>query len=210
MRRVGPPPRRVCGRFGARRPSHQDHRRRRFQSAILRVGQSVPVRAPFAAVFVAWEGQQQAERWLGDAHLGEVASAEYAEALDEVRRHGYSVTINRDEHLLDRFAELTGTGPTPDKELSIDLVFQALVGSHHLPSHIEEGASLRVSLMSAPVFDPAGSVVASLMVLGSGALMTSSDIESLGGALLGSADATTGAIGGRRRSFDSADDARSA
>jgi DNA-binding IclR family transcriptional regulator len=167
-------------------------------SVSVRIGQSVPVRAPFAAVFVAWQGPESVERWLGDSELNDVARAEYEGALEEVRRRGFSVNVNRDGRLLEQFAELSGSDPTAAKEISIDVVFQALVGSHHLPSHVEEGASMRVSLMSAPIFDSAGSVVAALMVLGPSGLMVPSDIESLGAALLGSADTVTHASGGLR------------
>jgi DNA-binding IclR family transcriptional regulator len=97
--------------------------------------------------------------------------------------------------MLDRFALLSGSEPTPDKELSMDVVFQALVETHHLPARFDDEA-LRVSQLSAPIFDPNGVVVASLLVLGSSELMTAADLHSLGAALTESTATVTRAIGG--------------
>ncbi len=166
-------------------------------SLSARVGQSVPIRAPFAAVFVAWDGDASIERWLDEPRLDAAAREQYSAALVEVRRHGLSVTVNRDRQLLDRFARLSGAEPSAGESLSMDAVFHALVETHHLPAHIGDEA-MRVTLMSAPIFDASGSVVAALMVLGSGELMTASDMRSLAAALLESTAGVSEAIGGRQ------------
>jgi DNA-binding IclR family transcriptional regulator len=166
-------------------------------SMSARAGQSVPVRAPFAAVFVAWESDEVIEQWLADSHPDAAARAHYIEAIGEVRRLGFSVTVNRDRQLLDRFAELSGSKPSAHKAQSIDEVFHALVETHHLPAHIGDEA-MRVSLMSAPVFDARGSVACSLMVLGSSELMSPSDLQSLAAALMASAASVSRAIGGQQ------------
>ena len=56
--------------------------------------------------------------------------------------------------------------------------------------------ALRVSQLSAPIFDASGAVVASLLVLGSSELMTAADMDSLGAALIESTAAVARAICG--------------
>ena len=164
----------------------------------IRVGQAVPMRPPFGAVFVAWADHERIERWLDEPSIDEAARVRYRSALADVRRRGFSVTVNTDRDLpglLEAFSQSAGDD---EARPSAEELFEEMVRSHHLPSHLDDNLSMRINQLSAPIFGSDRSVVASIMILGPNREMPGAEIDALGELVVSTADHVTRSIGGRR------------
>jgi DNA-binding IclR family transcriptional regulator len=164
----------------------------------IRVGQAVPMRPPFGAVFVAWADHERIERWLDEPSIDESARVRYRSALADVRRRGFSVTVNTDRDLpglLEAFSQGAGDD---EARPSAEELFEEMVRSHHLPSHLDDNLSMRINQLSAPIFGSDRSVVASIMILGPNREMPGAEIDALGELVVSTADDVTRSIGGRR------------
>ena len=164
----------------------------------IRVGQAVPMRPPFGAVFVAWADHERIERWIDEPSIDESARVRYRSALADVRRRGFSVTVNTDRDLpglLEAFSQNAGDD---EARPSAEELFEEMVRSHHLPSHLDDNLSMRINQLSAPIFGSDRSVVASIMILGPNREMPGAEIDALGELVVSTADHVTRSIGGRR------------
>ncbi|MFC5748322.1 helix-turn-helix domain-containing protein [Actinomadura rugatobispora] len=164
-----------------------------------RPGQSMPLVPPFGAVFVAWD-DADAAAWL--AHAGENRPDEHPErwrkALEAIRRRGYSVSLTRDR----------ASGPAPDFDTLLTMTDAGdarrrrdeLVGlmqhTEYFATAIDDAATVRLTQISAPVFDATGRAAASLMLLGPQHEITGGELEALGRQVLEASRRATKAAGG--------------
>jgi DNA-binding IclR family transcriptional regulator len=164
-----------------------------------RVGEAIPLVAPFGAVFVAWDEEPGVERWLErvPARLSERERRRYRSALGAIRARGYSVTTatRPADDLIKVLDELVddpgGEQPLRHREQLI----RRIVHTEYLPVEIGRD-SLQVSQMSAPIFDSLGSVSSAIMVLGPNYEMTGEEVAVLGDRLLAAARSATARVGG--------------
>lgn len=130
------------------------------RSAPSLVGQRLPFAPPTGSVFAAWMPPEQAERWLRRGDVNRLD--ERLTALQTVRQRGYSVGLLNDAHRafageIDRLAEMSF------EEYSADLEVH-LAGLQFDPALLDDAACRAIRVISAPVFDATGQVVAALSV----------------------------------------------
>ena len=166
-----------------------------------RVGQSIPLVPPFGAVFIAWADDEGVRRWLEQPSypLSPAERARYRLALDAVRRRGYSVTVvtDRRPELVDALEKLVSAPDALDARRQRDELIREMSHSEYLATDIDTFTTLRVSQLSAPVFDRAGNVAAMIIVLGSDYDVIPAEIGALGEQLVRAAAAATERAGGR-------------
>jgi DNA-binding IclR family transcriptional regulator len=164
-----------------------------------RVGESVPLTAPFGAVFVAWSNEAM-EAWLNRAGgaLPEDERAHARAALAAVRRRGYvlSTDIVRPE-LVDLLVELADGAPDPSRLELRDVLIRNLAPSRYLPIDLPSDRPQRVAQITAPVFDAADGVPFSLMILGPGYDLQPEEIAGFGRHLLSTAAEATRMLRGQ-------------
>jgi DNA-binding IclR family transcriptional regulator len=163
-------------------------------------GQSIALRPPFGAVFVAWDPDDDIERWLDNGDLvGEDERQRYREALHAVRDRGFSVSIatKRRPDLASALDALTVQPDADEARRTRDELMREMMHSEYLPTGLQDGAARRVSQMSAPVFDRSGHVTSAIMLLGPNYDVTSDEINALGEELIAAAQRATRAAGGQ-------------
>lgn len=158
------------------------------------VGQSVPLAAPFGAVFAAWDAATRDE-WLSrcDPPLDDDQRGRYLAALDAIRRRGWAVSV-RPEQRPDLTEMLTATSSTPphDRELAA----RALAHTEYLATELDPALMHRITQMSAPVFDRSGAATLALIVLGPTYDLRADEVDALGGRLAETARTVTRELGG--------------
>ncbi|XVQ14941.1 helix-turn-helix domain-containing protein [Spirillospora sp. CA-255316] len=148
-----------------------------------RPGQSMPLVPPFGAVFVAWD-DAQAAAWLAQA--GEDRPGEdpdrWREALEAIRRRGYSVSLTRDRvsDPVPDFATLLTSRDAEDVQRRRDEFVGLMQHTEYFATEIDEAATVRLSQISAPVFDATGRAAASLMLMGPQHDLTGRELKALG------------------------------
>jgi DNA-binding IclR family transcriptional regulator len=168
------------------------------------VGQSIPHEPPFGAVYVAWE-EHDAQAWIARAgrSLDHAARDRYRHALAEVRDRGYSVTIAspRRPELVDALSTLVSRPSAEHARHTRDEVIAELVHSEYLATDLDATDTLRVSHMSAPVFDRSGHAVSSILLLGPEFDVTPNEVRTRGDQLVRAAARATSSAGGRAPEF---------
>jgi DNA-binding IclR family transcriptional regulator len=163
-------------------------------------GQSIPLRPPFGAVFVAWETSDGIAHWLDSPELADGDEvSRYRSALAEVRRRGYSVTVATDRRPdLAVALETLAERPDADEARRVrDELMRQMMHSEYLPAGLDDTRTpLRVTQMSAPVFDRSGRVAVAIMLLGPSYEVTSEEIATMGDDLVKAAQRATTAAGG--------------
>lgn len=171
-------------------------------------GETIPLVPPFGAVFIAWEDEPGIARWLQRAviEFGAREIRRYREALSSLRRRGYSVTVATpvSPELSEVLEEMVGKPNASQRLRRRDQLIRELAKTEYLASEVDAGRPLRMSQMSAPVFDHAGTVATAIMLLGPDHEIRASEIESLGARLLEAARSATLRLGGQPRAWNSA------
>jgi DNA-binding IclR family transcriptional regulator len=164
------------------------------------IGQAIPLVPPFGAVFVAWADGPGREEWLEHAavKLSKREQARYRSALDAVRERGYSVTVSDFSHadFQTALARLADNPDAGDLLRRRDELMREIVHTEYLPTTIDAESTVRVSQMSAPVFDGSGNVACAVMMLGPPYDITTGEITALGGPLRQAADHATARLVG--------------
>ena len=158
--------------------------------------ESIPLVPPFGASFVAWD-PAQIDQWLARAEpsLSAAAEANYRRLLDGVRRRGFSVSIaSATQHGLATAIDRLASGEQ-DARVERDAAMRGLNADEYIAGDIANDQTVRLIQISAPVFEPSGSVSVSLMYLGTGSDATGAEIRALGGRLASEA----GEVGARQR-----------
>ena len=161
-----------------------------------RVGLEIPLVPPFGAVFVAWK-KEDAEAWIAraDEHLEADEQDRYRRALTAVRNRGYSVSIATPRDVDPGRVSALGVPLESDQER--DELMQQVMHSDYLPVALDAQRSVRVGQISAPVFDRAGSVAASLLLPGPEREVGAVELRVLAGRLMEAATRATSLAGGR-------------
>jgi len=160
-----------------------------------RVGESILLVPPFGASFVAWDDETGIRRWLAraDPPLSGEEERHYLDALDAVRRRGYSVTLvtERQPHLIAALQRLATGNTADDVRRARDDAARHLTHSEYLAAELDADRMVRVAQVSAPVFQPDGDVGASIMLLGPAHDLTAAEIDAMGRDLVDAAAAAT-------------------
>jgi DNA-binding IclR family transcriptional regulator len=172
-----------------------------------RAGDSIALVPPFGATFVAWEDHDEVQAWLrrADPPLTKAEIERYHEALAAVRRRGFSVTVSpgRQPEVATALEHLIGDQPPGDPERARDEAIRVVTHSEYLAAELDPQGTIRLTQVSAPVFQPGegsgagGNVAASLMFLGPGHDLTAREIHSVGESVRAAAIRATNDIGGR-------------
>lgn len=174
--------------------------RPRRDGADVRVGQRVPLVPPLGPVFLAWSGADDVERWLGalGSGAGEQERARYREALDVVRRRGFSVGLDSGarEESGRALVELVGA-PTDERLRGRVLDLIGAMRNDYIALALADQEEVAVSNIAAPVFGPRGEVVLALTLQGFAQPMTGRSISSVADRLLSSVMSLTRSSGGR-------------
>ncbi len=123
----------------------------------VQVGQRVPLVPPLGTVFVAWSSVEEIDEWL--RRLGPNASEKelrrYRDAVDTVRRNGYSLGL-----------EVPAARGLISREGDRRSAVSELGQNEYVLLELEHSASYRLSHIAAPVFGPDGRVALSLNLMG--------------------------------------------
>ncbi len=164
----------------------------------LRIGQRIPLRAPFGAVFVAWADETTVDAWA--AGSDDLHRRRYADALAAVRERGFAVELRTapEERMRADFPGATrpDDGVAPSVAAVEQLVDELADEPEFLPLRFEPGRSYAVSTLNAPVFDQVGGVCLGLTLLGFGPTLDAERIAETGRHLRRAADAVTHALVG--------------
>jgi DNA-binding IclR family transcriptional regulator len=163
------------------------------------VGQTIPLVPPFGAVFVAWAGEAGVDEWLRapTVSISEQEEARYRAAVHAVRDRGYSVSVLvMSEKLQSTIETFSAEADAVDVLRRRDELMREIVHTEYLPTTIEAGASIRVSQMSAPVFDRNGAVSTAIMMLGPPYEVTAAEIGALGTLLRNATERATARLAG--------------
>ncbi len=148
-----------------------------------RPGQSMPLVPPLGAVFVAWN-DAEAAAWLAhvEQETGGGQGDRWREALAAIRLRGYSITLEDDRtpEFDARYSGVLTRPHTEDSRQRREELLGRLQHTEYLTREITKNASVRLTHISAPVFDTAGQVAASVMLLGPQRLLAESELYALG------------------------------
>jgi DNA-binding IclR family transcriptional regulator len=174
------------------RPSHQN--------AQMALGQRIPLSPPLGEVFLAWAPSASVDRWLsrvGNEDGAPEARAHLRNALNQVRRLGYSVNMFNDS--LWRISQLLTEIARQPARAELHEEVATLVASLGNGYEILDSDSDRqydATLIAAPVFGADGSVVFAITLSGVIGL-TGSEIVSTAARLTAVTLHVTRQIGGR-------------
>ncbi len=159
------------------------------------VGQRVPLAPPLGTVFLAWAGPDPVEAWLD--RLGpdatEADKQRLRSALGVIRGRGYALNLEAVANLkLSR--ALTGRD---SRRRALAVAVEDLAHEEYLLQELEEGATYRLSQVSAPVFGSDGAVALALTVVGLPEKLTGEEIPRYGNALVAATRRLSASIHGR-------------
>lgn len=167
-----------------------------------RAGESIALVPPFGAAFVAWD-DDAVETWLRRAvpPLKPVELRRYRAAIEAVRRRGYSVSVptERQQEFADALERLVGQPDDDEPRRRRDQAVRSMAHSDYLAAEIDADKPVRLTQISAPVFDVDGDVEVTIMLLGPNHDVTASDITALGELVAAAAAEATRDIGGFSR-----------
>jgi DNA-binding IclR family transcriptional regulator len=165
-----------------------------------RLGESMALVPPFGAVFVAWD-EHASECWLDRAGpaLSEQERVHARAALGAVRARGYAISVTAVRpDFIQLVEDLADAPPNAAALRARDVLIREIAPSKYLPIEIPSDTPQHVNQMSAPIFDVAGGVPYSLMVLGPSYDLMPAEIDALGARLLAAAHDATTKLGGRQ------------
>lgn len=148
-----------------------------------RPGHSMPIVPPLGSVFVAWNDAEQAA-WLArvdDDGAGR-PNDRWRAALAAIRQRGYSISLPDDRVSPvdpNYLGTLTTAAAENDRQPGDELV-RMMQHSEYLATEIAEDVSVRVTQISAPIFDSAGDVTTCLMLMGPQRPLTGRELHALG------------------------------
>ncbi len=155
----------------------------------VQVGQRIPMMAPLSSVFFAWAAEDEIERWLLRGGAPRREQKRQREILRQVRERGYSVALEvagrrQLGDLLVALAENPRSESLP-REMR-EIIHELGLGPYQLAE--ESRAPLRISTLTAPIFDAHGQVDLSLTLQVFRDDLTPSGLRTLGQSLLATVD----------------------
>jgi DNA-binding IclR family transcriptional regulator len=179
-----------------------DVRHLRSPSSGLRVGSSMPLRAPFGMVVTAWRDPAAIEAWLADVPAAN--RPRFRDALALTRRRGFAVEMfSIPESRLHDLVTASGTTDASrvDRRDLLPGYLEAIARElserdDFLPLELEPAREYRVTSVNAPVLDHAGDVALVLTVYGFGGPVAGGDVARIGQQVRAAATEITTALGG--------------
>ncbi len=168
---------------------------------VMRVGQAIPFVPPFGLVFVAWSGDAAFERWLARAAAPiarrDVARCRRAAGL--ARELGYCMTLDPATRrslgsIMARLAREPRSAETVSRR---DRLMQAMTHDEYLVVDPDPLRAPHVSQLAAPVFGPAGDVVAAISLVASPQQISVGNAARLADALMACARGVSARLAGR-------------
>ncbi|MGI6873422.1 flavin reductase [Amycolatopsis sp. 3B14] len=163
-----------------------------------RVGQRIPLVPPLGAIYLAWEPEEKVTARL--ATVSPEQRAEFATALERVRRRRWSVGLGSDLHsrVEAELARTYGAGMTAEAERreQVRNLISALGGLYE-PAELAPGQAYDVRNVQVPVFDETGAVAISLSVYGLPETSTVEEVHRYRDALAEVADEVMDRIGAK-------------
>jgi len=126
----------------------------------MRVGQRISLKPPLGLAFVAWDADEELERWLAKA--GPDATPEelshYRRVVAAVRRQGYSVGLegHERERLGGLLSVSEGEASVSGTSTSVQSAIEDLGHATYHVEKFEEGRAYDVAVLNAPIFDALG------------------------------------------------------
>jgi DNA-binding IclR family transcriptional regulator len=171
-----------------------------------RTGDAIDLLPPFGASFVAWDDDAGVAGWLErvEPPLDDHERRRYLDALDAVRRRGFSITVasDRQAELAAAFERVSQRPELEDARRTRDRAIREIAHAEYLAAEVDPERSSRLTQISAPVFDPGGRVAASIMLLGPDHELTAEQIAGLGQLVRHAADRATSDSGATPRGSD--------
>jgi len=165
----------------------------------LPIGQLVPFAPPLGAAHVAWSPRREIEAWLDRSPraLSESERQHFRAALEAVREHGYSVTLN--DRVGIEFGLAVGQFAIHPESRNAHSRRDELIGelgTNYLPVTLEDGRIYRLTQVSAPVFDHTGTVAMVVLAIAVGLELATDQIVAYAETVRAAAARLTQAIGG--------------
>lgn len=154
-------------------------------------GQRLPLAPPLGSVFVAWSGDEAVARWLRKADVPKAVQKRYRDAIEVVRRRGYSVGLEGEG-----FARALGGNARTARSMLERNVRGIRIEEYSLMDLRARG-SYRVNHIGAQVFGPDGTVAIALFLIGFGGELPGAAVEATAGRLVEAAGRVSLAIHGR-------------
>lgn len=134
----------------------------------VNAGQRIPLAPPLGALLMAWESEEEIERWIGLSATTAEQAQGWRDALAAIRRRGAQIGVRRTAALEypDLLAKLSRMGAHADHEVRTVELVNAYGWDPKALDTLEPDARYQVSTISVPVFGERGSTP---MCLGIGA-----------------------------------------
>jgi DNA-binding IclR family transcriptional regulator len=158
----------------------------------IRLGQRLPLQAPFGPVYLAWEAPSAVEAWIArsDPPLDHVERDEAHEVLRRVRSRGCSITVRRPDSQRATAVEPGGNSRDPSGPSKSRRIHMEYPG----PTEGVPGWSLLG--VGAPVFGRAGEMVCSVAVTAFPFPLGPVEIDHVAARVMASAYTITRTLGG--------------
>lgn len=166
-----------------------------------RVGQRMPFVPPIGSPFLAWADESSVDAWLARSGraLTDRERSDYTALLGRVRERGWSLSLGHELHgeldqALDRYS-----GGDRESRSQVQRLASELAGRFDPLDDLDPAGRYDIRLVSAPAFNPDGSVALILTLWGLPRPSTGSDVHRYLEVLRRAADAVTDALGGQRK-----------
>lgn len=158
----------------------------------IRPGRHIALRPPVCREFIAWSPEDEVERWIESAAPG--ARNRLREVLEVICDRGFAVERLTADHaeMLDTLATLRDSPVSDTLRTRVASLLTELTTIDYLPS--ESVGHVAVVTIGAPVIDPTGSVVASIVACPNRE-MPAEDLQQMGQAVAATADRVARALG---------------
>jgi DNA-binding IclR family transcriptional regulator len=132
----------------------------------MTVGESVPCIPPLGAIQLAWSDEARIGAWLDRGHETGARRQALREALEGIRRRGYSLAVARDARTQLTRALADGSLAGDNTRQVIADLLQELGQSAYFLDEIRAEDRYNIGHIAAPVFGPSGELQFALTLLG--------------------------------------------
>lgn len=164
------------------------------QETVSRLGERLPFAAPIGAVLAAWETPDIAAAWIAcqGAESDPAAQAHHAQALERVRRRGWSIGVDRQRHqrLQAEMARALSAGHSPEAMESLCRTVAETAMAHDPQALENTDGRVSVGVVSAPVRKPDGGAALGISLTGFDGDLEPAAFDAVAAALLSACDAT--------------------
>jgi DNA-binding IclR family transcriptional regulator len=158
----------------------------------IRPGRHIALRPPVCREFIAWAPEDEIESWIAAAPEG--ARDRLREVLEVICDRGYAVERLTADHaeMIDALASLRDSPVSDTLRSRVAGLLTELSTIDYLPG--ETVGHVAVVTIGAPVIDPAGAVIASIVACPNREMLAD-DLQLMGKAVAASADRLAAALG---------------